>query len=78
MLYLDYVICPQGGAGVTCPPLFALVAPSCEISYHVQLLSRYLLWIPVPDLAVCPGMSKGLGRGEGFAWTWVPTARLPE
>ena len=65
-LYLAYVLYPQGGTGLPCPPLFALVHPSCALSVHVQLLSGSLLWIHVPALAVFPGMSKGLGRGEGF------------
>ena len=75
---MAYVIYPQGKTGVPCPPLFALVPPSCEISGRVGLLSGELLWIPIPDLAVCPGVSKGLGRGEGFACTWSCTSRLPE
>ena len=32
----------------------------------------------MPDYAFCPGSDKGLGRGEGFAWTWDISARLPE
>ena len=43
MLYLDFVIYPQEGTGVPCPPLFALVAPSCEFSGHIQLISGALL-----------------------------------
>ena len=34
--------------------------------------------IPLPDLAVCPGMSKGLGCSGDFAWDWGPTALLHE
>ena len=37
-----------------------------------------VLWISVPDLAVCLGMSKGLGWGEGFDCTWFLLAHLPE
>ena len=29
-------------------------------------------------LDIFPGISKGLGWGEGFAWAWYTTARLPE
>ena len=75
---MAYVLYLQGGKGAPYPPLFALVAPYCALSGHVQLLAGSLLCIPVPDLAICPGMSKDLGRGEGFAWTCGCTARLNE
>ena len=38
------------------------------VKYQVVSSSRYLLKIRVPALAVCLGMSKGLGWGEGFDW----------
>ena len=73
----------QGGTGVPCPPLCALVAPSFDISGRGLLRLR----IPVPDLAVCAGVVEGLGWCGGFdgywgsmgALTWIGLAwcRLP-
>ena len=60
------------------PTLFSLVDPSCALSGLVKLPAGALFWIPELDLAVCPGMSTGLGLGEGFDWSWFTTARLPE
>ena len=77
-LYLAYILYPQEGTYAPFPPLFYLVDSSCALSSHVQLISGALLCIHVPVLPVCPVMYKGLGRGEGFAWDWGPTARLPE
>ena len=51
--------------------LVCLSGALCEILGLAHLLDGALLSIPVPDLAVCPRMSKGLGWGEVFAWAWA-------
>ena len=72
MLYLDHVIYPQGGTGVTFHPLFELVALSCALSGHSNLLVGALLRIPVPDLDVYPGMYMGLGRVKVLLGLGIP------
>ena len=59
----------------TCLPQYILPVKSLVVS---SFLTGTYLMIPVPALAVCSGMYKGLGRGEGFDWEWIPTACLPE
>ena len=43
LLYQDYGIYPKGGSGVPCPPLFAVVAPSCALSGHFGTSSCLLV-----------------------------------
>ena len=75
---MDYVLYFQGREGLPCLSLVALVVASCAISGYVQMIYGALLWILLLDLAFLPWMWKGLGRGEGFAWTWGHMARLPK
>ena len=42
------------------------------------MLTGGLLWIPVPAEAVCTGMAKRLGRGEGVSCIWDLLDRLPK
>ena len=53
---------PQGGSGVTCPPLCALVVLSFAFFCHGLPLFR----VPVPASAVCAGMVEGLGWCGGI------------
>ena len=42
------------------------------------MLAVAILLIPVPAQSVCPGMDKGLGRGEEFSWPGYILMHLPE
>ena len=59
---------PQGGAGVTCPPLCALVAPYFAI-FGRGLPSLRIL-VPVSD--VCAGVVEGLGGVEALIGIGLP------
>ena len=42
------------------------------------MLAGAILYIPLPDYAISPNVSKGMGQGEGFTWPGDISVSLPE
>ena len=62
----------QGGTGVPCPPLRALLDTSFAISGVTCCFMGSYLNIPLTYLAVCSGVVEGLVWGGGFDLDWLP------